>query len=308
MIFIVGVGRSGTSLLQSMLNTHSKIGFIPEINFIRRYLITNKLEDIYNKKGKAGLIDFLLNDKLLKRLPIDLDKVLDAIDLNSSNFPLAIYKRILDENLKKENKDIPGDKDPRSIEFLPQINNLFPDIVIINVIRDPRDILLSKMNADWSKKRPYYFHILANKIQLRMGIRNSMLFDDQYIEVKYEELISNSEEVLRSICQRLGLEYEARMLDYYDSSLKLVSEEEMPWKKETLGPLLSENMNKWKDLLGNWQVALTEGIVDIAFDHYKYTKIDPPLNPMKRILVKIVKILSTGAMVVYLIKKNIYPK
>jgi len=34
-IFIVGVGRSGTSLVQSMLNAHSKIAFPPETHFVR---------------------------------------------------------------------------------------------------------------------------------------------------------------------------------------------------------------------------------------------------------------------------------
>ena len=40
-IFIIGVGRSGTSLLQSMLNSHSKIAFTPETHFIRSYMSSN---------------------------------------------------------------------------------------------------------------------------------------------------------------------------------------------------------------------------------------------------------------------------
>ena len=43
-IFIVGVGRSGTSLLQSMFASHPEVKFIPETAFIRRYVLNGELE------------------------------------------------------------------------------------------------------------------------------------------------------------------------------------------------------------------------------------------------------------------------
>ena len=57
-IFIVGVGRSGTSLLQAMLNAHSKITFTPETHFIKSYLSKKfKLSECKNK---------IFKDKYLK--------------------------------------------------------------------------------------------------------------------------------------------------------------------------------------------------------------------------------------------------
>ena len=72
MIFIVGVGRSGTSLLHSILNAHSEVTFIPEINFIRRFLSSSILTDLYKSKGDNGLINMLETDSTIKRLNIEI--------------------------------------------------------------------------------------------------------------------------------------------------------------------------------------------------------------------------------------------
>ena len=53
-LFIVGVGRSGTSLLQSMMAAHSKIVMMPETSFVRRYLVTSLL----SIKSKATTYNF----------------------------------------------------------------------------------------------------------------------------------------------------------------------------------------------------------------------------------------------------------
>jgi len=48
------------------------------------------------------------------------------------------------------------------------------------------------------------------------------------------------------------------MLEYNAAARTIVSGEELPWKKETLGPLLQTNSGKWKTRLPNWQSRLTE--------------------------------------------------
>jgi len=73
MIFIVGVGRSGTSLLQSMLNAHPEIVSTPETHFLRKYVFPNLNEDkVVDAK------DFFLEldrDNHFKRIPISIDEI-----------------------------------------------------------------------------------------------------------------------------------------------------------------------------------------------------------------------------------------
>ncbi len=287
MIFIVGVGRSGTSLLQSMLNSHPEIVFIPEINFIRRFLTTNALEKLYAKQGRAGLLEFLSADELIGRLQLDIGSTFSGFDFDSPDLALCIYRTLLTAYAGRESDALTGDKDPRSIEHLPLLNRLFPECKIIHVIRDPRDVLVSKMKADWSKSRPWYLHVLINKIQLSLGKRHAPLFDDRYFEIHYEQLLQEPQQELEKLCRFLNVSFEKQMLDFAASSQSLVSEQEMQWKKETLGPLLNRNFNKWRTHLTPLQVALVEKNVNPAFEYYGYEKSAQRLNFFQAVLAKL---------------------
>jgi hypothetical protein len=152
-----------------------------------------------------------------------------------------------------------GDKDPRCIEFLPLLASLFSDMRVLHIIRDPRDVLASKKKAAWSRDASVLRHVFANRVQLKMGRRwGEKLFGDAYMELFYEDLICEPEKELTRVCELLGLDFDARMLEFGASGRQLVSESEMQWKKETLGPLLRGNRGKWKGCLSDFETALAE--------------------------------------------------
>ena len=92
MIIIVGVGRSGTSLLQSMLNTHSRIAFLPEIKFLRRFLFTKGLEQLYKSEGRDAVITRLSCDRLIGRLGLNISKLLEDFDFQSAHLDIRIFE------------------------------------------------------------------------------------------------------------------------------------------------------------------------------------------------------------------------
>jgi len=79
-IFIIGVGRSGTTLLQVMLNSHSKIAFLPETHFFRFYISNPKLRIYYLVKGYNWLKLKLLNDDNLLRLNLNLKEIIQSAE------------------------------------------------------------------------------------------------------------------------------------------------------------------------------------------------------------------------------------
>jgi len=248
-VFIVGVGRSGTSLLQSMLASHSEVTFVPETSMLRRFFFGGQL-------GKAEELavdqEQLWADEKVTRLGLsegDFDKGLK---------PAQLYEQIITKGVSTL---YVGDKDPKLIEYLPLLVDTFPESVIVHIKRDPRDVLASKKKADWSKSRSPLMHIAAGYAQekafqsfkMRSGFKN-------IVEVMYEDLISDPESVLRKVCEQMELTFESRMLNFGAASEKLVSQEEMQWKGETLGPLLTNNSNKWVAQLTPFEVVVCEGV------------------------------------------------
>ena len=257
-VFIVGVGRSGTSLLQSMFAAHSAVAFLPETAFVRLMVAKKKLQNLHSKSGESGVIEFLSGDKNFARTGLDAADLVCIALKRSETLDVAFYLAMQNAIMERCHSWI-GDKDPRAIEYIPLLKVIVPDSHVIHICRDPRDILVSKKKAKWSRRGHVWKHIFANRVQMRIGrSQGRMLFGDRYHELRYEDLLEDPEGVLRRLCSNIGIRFEAKMLYFGDAAKKLVSKEELSWKKETLGPLLSKNSGKWRMELKAEEIRLTE--------------------------------------------------
>jgi hypothetical protein len=269
--FISGVGRSGTSLLQSMLNVHTKITSIPETQCFRNYVLKNKIEHL----GKESIKELIARDQRIGRSTVDTAEILEGVDSSR-----AFYISMLNKYLEIKNKEIIIDKDPGFIDFLPQLKENFPKGRILHIIRDPRDVVLSRTKADWSKHWPFFMHAVMYNTQMEYGYANGKgLFKERYFEVHYEDLLAHPKQVLSQTCEFLGYHYEENMLQFNKTSSELVDQSEMQWKSETLQPLISTNKEKWKKDLSKKQIYLIERVCSQIFKKYPY-HISIPTPPL----------------------------
>ncbi len=268
-VFIIGVGRSGTSLLQSMLHAHSKFIFLPETQFLRKYVLRHSPYQKLNNTDKETLREKLKKDEQFSRTKIRPESIIE-----NSKTLIDCYWNLLSGSKQKETRYF-GDKDPRLIDYLSELNIIFPSSKIVHIIRDPRDVILSRTKADWSKNRPFFMQIFMYRTQLERGRRaGKKLFKSNYYELYYEDLIENPVETLEGLCKFFDVPFEKKMLEFGNAAKDLVDAKEMQWKKETLGPLLNNNKDKWKTKLTNDQVYLIQEICSRSFISHPYEKID----------------------------------
>lgn len=273
-IFIVGVGRSGTTLVQHMLNAHPEISFPPETHFFRMHIINGRFEKLLKKHGRKGLVNVLKKDQYLKRLELEVEQILERLNDNNNKISaIEFYKNILRTYATRQGKKIFGDKDPRCIEFIPSLYKFFPHSYLIHVIRDPRDVIVSRMNASWSMGRNILHHIFAYRVQFQLGRElGNKFYKERYFEIVYEDLLANPINVIKKLCSFIDIPYSQEMMNFGDHAKKIVSNEEMQWKKEALGPLLTKNYGKWKSALSNIQVAKIERLCYNVFSNPGYIK------------------------------------
>jgi len=279
-VFIVGVGRSGTSLLQSMLHAHPDISFLPETHFFRNYVarLNNRWE--HEKAGGEAFRSTLAKDEEYQRACISVENILSPFLDGTCTFDLAkVYTRLLRLHRDRESVAIVGEKDPRLIDYLPQVKQVFPEARILHIVRDPRDVLLSRMNADWSAGRPDWLHMLTYRAQIVRGRREGLRsFGSQYMELRYEDLLSEPERVLHEVAKHVGVAYSDAMLAFQHSAEELVHESERSWKEETTGPLLRDNTGKWRNELSDWQICLTEQVCSRALGWFGYERVSHSMN------------------------------
>jgi hypothetical protein len=296
-IVICGVGRSGTSLLQSMLNAHPDLCFPPETHFFRRYIAAPSTRRRLELLGSQALQAALDIDEDFGRVDIAADDLLKpesgrGLDLS------RVFRRMLRLTAQRAGKSRVGDKDPRSLDHLAAWKREFPNARVVHVIRDPRDVLLSRTKAAWSAGRPWWAHVMICKEQLRRGrALGRSVFGEAYLEVRYEHLIADADAVLRRICEHVDLPFDSCMLEFGDSAKQLVDVREMEWKKETLGPLLTNNMEKWRTGLTAFQVRMTERVARECFRELGYVEDQsrPPLRYSEQLALACAPLLRLGA-------------
>jgi hypothetical protein len=271
-VLVCGVGRSGTSLLHSMLNAHPALAFPPETHFFRRYVVPRRTRARLESGAVEAFADVLSADHDFLRAGVTPSAALEgerdgALDL------ARVFRRILGNNAARQGKHRVGDKDPRNIDHLATLAVTFPHGYLLHVIRDPREVLLSRIRAAWSSGRPWWQHALLVEDQLRrgraLGVR---LFGARYMEVHYEALVAAPEATLRAIARQVGIEYSAAMLEFRASAASLVHPRESSWKRETLGPLLADNIAKWRSGLAPSQIQFVERVSREAFDRAGYER------------------------------------
>ncbi len=271
-IFIVGVGRSGTTLLQSMINAHPEITITPETHFIRLFIGKPGIEK-HIRSGKV--VAMMQADPSLNRVEYARD-VLAGHPIKSRQDLITYYKKILQIHAEQKQLNRIGEKDPKVIEYLRTLKEIFPDAKVIHVMRDPRDVSLSRTKADWSSNRPFITQPLTHQLQITLGRRiGPELFGDNYYEIRYEHLVSDTQAELKKICSFIEVPFNPEMMNYAQKANEVVKGKELAWKENVFKPVMRDNVNKWKKALSKRQVIAIETICKEAFNALGYERSIP---------------------------------
>jgi hypothetical protein len=263
---VVGVGRSGTSLLMTALDSHPMLALPPETQFVWRHVAR------WPKATLAQTRTRVATETNFARLGFDLDEFFAPFISGREVFSNArAYRRIFELWAERTGTARIGDKSPKNIEYLPLIQRIIPAAKVIHIIRDPRDVYLSRTKAKWSAGRSRLAQALAYRAQFDLARRiGPRLFGESYLEVHYEEILTNPHAELSRICGLLGVPFDAKMLDREKSARTHVFREEIEWKQTVLGPLLTENRDKWRNELSPGDVAFIEDSCNTSFDNGRY--------------------------------------
>ncbi|MFO7537303.1 MAG: sulfotransferase, partial [Chloroflexota bacterium] len=158
-IFIVGVQRSGTTLLAALLAAHSRLSCGPETHFFRWLAQTEPDLLCAEEVWPETAVSFLnrinhTNYKGEGKRPLLAKYGLSESDVaaylqNKRPSVAAVLAAVTEPYMHHVGKQRWVEKTPDHIEYLPLIRTHFPDSPIIYIVRDPRDVALSLMKVPW---------------------------------------------------------------------------------------------------------------------------------------------------------------
>lgn len=285
-VFIVGRGRSGTTLLQNILDANKNV-LMP----IESSLIIYLKQKYFTKTKwtQTDVLDFIddiyLDRKFRKSWYINKESLIDQflkIPLNKLNFKLLCKLIYLNYKspYKKAKIFLLGDKNPIYAVFLKDLIDVFPDAKFIHLIRDYRDNVLSNVNVIKTESIPLAAHGWVAYNQEIEKIKKNK--PNNFLTLKYEDLVAFPEEYTKRICQFLSLAFSPEMLEFNKVIEKKVESEGFNSTKEMtdfhpnlIKPISTNHIKKWETAFTKKEVELIEYIAGDYGKKYGYETSQP---------------------------------
>lgn len=214
-LIVLGVRRSGTTLLRVMLDRNAELAIPDESYFVP--LLARRHRGTVDP---AAFVDDLRRLPALAEWKLTPDAV--AARLGAGMSAAEAIAAVFEAYAAACSKPRWGDKTPLYMQHLPLLERLFPLALFVHLVRDGRDAALSYlavprgiMSEGWGQPRDAAGFACQWATEVRSARElGRRLGPERYVEVRYERLVAEPEAVLREICAFGGLDYNATMLGY----------------------------------------------------------------------------------------------
>lgn len=250
-IFIVGVSRSGTTLMRMTLNASDQIAICRETHFLGHLIASEgarykfrKFGDLRDDDNVRRLVDYIYSPEfarssmyrgvssqwrwIIKRVEPEL--LLERI-LESDRSERALFSVMLQLYAERKGKQIAGEKTPAHIRYVPTLMDWFPEGRIIHMLRDPRAIFISELRRrtkeavssapykQLKRFRPLFqlFILLQTTWAWFESVqryrRYQRRYPAKYFLLKFEDLVRDPEGQIKQVCDFLGVDFQSAMLE-----------------------------------------------------------------------------------------------
>lgn len=241
-VFVLGMPRSGTSLVEQIISSHSEVFGAGEISY---------LQDIIDNKNKNSVSE---------KYPLTLRGLNHNDLINMRDQYLAMIKSLDNEALKIVNKM------PANFIHIGIIATLFPEASIIHVTRNPLDTCVScyfqrfKAAMSWS----FNFNDMGRYYKFYRHIMSywEKLLPSKILTVSYEQLIDNPTEQSKRIIEYCGLEWEPACQEYYKTKRSVMTASHSQVRQ----PIYKTSRSRWIRYAAHLQPLVSE-IGEYLFDY-----------------------------------------
>lgn len=270
---IVGSGRCGTTLMRAVLQANPTVHIPPE-NVMLRPVIHQYRR--YDRLPWWPLLRILLGNMAFHESWEAYDLPLGPIFRDLAARPpherhlAAILDAVYRGHMKKHKPKAVrwGDKSAFNVLVLEELRMVFPDIRIIHMLRDGRDVAASIIDAfgtDLSHAARAWLR--AVEAAQSFGKRHP----EQYLEVRYEDFVGEPESTARRVTSFLGLEFDDRMLRHHELNLKLGDVERIPYMQGVRRAVHRTSVGRWRRSFDTSQQAELQAVLGPTLARLGYT-------------------------------------
>jgi len=275
MPFIVGVPRSGTTLLRLMLDAHPDLAIPPETGWMPLLSgASDREKAIECIAGTALWPDYHLPREAFERHV----RNLEPFDIGET---ARVFYRQYAARFAKSRW---GDKTPVYSLHMETIERILPEARFIHIIRDGRDVATS-VRTLWFRPADTLEAIARDWRDRILAARASAAGRRFYLEVRYEDLIQRTGETLRRICDFVELPFDTAMLSHHhrarerlaehesvDFTGRVISKEQrLAQQRSALEPPDRTKIGRWREVLTDAERSECESVAGVLLRELGYT-------------------------------------
>jgi hypothetical protein len=234
--FIVGVGRSGTTLLRLMLDAHPDLAIPPETVFVPELIAAADAG-----ADPDGLLEFLRSTRRWPDLQIPDSKMLERFRASPRLDGGGAARAMFALYAERQGKHRWGDKTPKYSLHMRELEDALPEARFVHLLRDGRDVALSRARMVTGRGDPpppatRVARRWKRRIEEARELSRSV---SHYLEIRYEDLVTDTEPTLRRVCEFIELDWDPRMLEYHAHAGERLEEMQraLPAKDEDRDPV-----------------------------------------------------------------------
>ncbi len=281
-IFIVGLPRSGTTLLASMLSTHPAIDCGPETFFFAR--LPSDPGPLLDPPGWPDrALDYVCGLRLRDAPVHDLygrtRQDIQAFLVARPPSLAAMLESLTAGRAAARGKRRWVEKTPRHLGRLELIRRTYPEAAVIRVVRDPRDAAMSMTRVPFASDS-----LIANLYlcaRAEAAAVPLLTGEPRLLTVRYEDLVIDPEAELRRVSRFLGESFDPRMLDPELAPADLAAGHEW-WKGKETQPLDRSRVEAWRREMSEADQRIAAVICHEMIRAYGY---EDPVTPRGGIVV-----------------------
>jgi hypothetical protein len=294
-IFIGGDGRSGTTLLSLILDSHSELVVGPELHFMgptdmgQAFLEAcdmliagdprSRNPELKNHPDLKKPVQFAkrchrfgITFEDLKRLVREVRSDVGG-DLQSFEDRCRLIEAIGQLRMQQTNKHRWGIKIMRDIAKVDRYAAIWPQAQFVHIIRDGRDVAASQMREHGTWGYSDITSAAESWAKLIENARRSSSGPSSYYEIRYEDIVSDLEGALKPLCDFLGVEFEAGMLDHASATHSLFENPyHHPSFKQAAQPVNDSAVGRYRQDLSAEEIDAFNAVVKQA----SLTEFAPP--------------------------------
>ena len=265
--FVVGSQRSGTTLLRLILNSHSSLYLPYESGFLQVFKqFPGEFADL--NVNPETVTEAILEEDYTKRGAFLKRSFLDEITPRPGNFA-QLYSGLLQVACDKAEKKRWGIKTPGYHTHIDELVCLFKGCKIIHLVRDGRAVAESLKRTSWGSNNILKIAQEWDE-NIHWAHKMGSMVPNQYIEIKYEDLVSCPQDTLEKICQFLGIGFEPGMLDFHETAQEEMPKETIVWHQNSVSPPKTDKIDSWKTKLSKTDRAIFQAAAKRSLRLFDY--------------------------------------